>query len=127
MDRFGAQGTYDSWADRTAGYENLTVNWAALIVDSGAYAGGDQVVNLTSATFNGITFNVPGASTGNTVCPTQQATIRITKQDAIATTTVNEPLTVQPKDDNGIFRVVDCKYMYNLASSSLSGTGTYRV
>ena len=27
----------------------------------------------------------------------------------------------------GIFRIVDCKYMYNLATSSLSGVGTYTV
>jgi hypothetical protein len=39
----------------------------------------------------------------------------------------NEPLTVQPQDDNGFFRIVDCKYMYNLATSSLSGAGTYNV
>jgi hypothetical protein len=48
---------------------------------------------------------------------------------ALATPTgdVNEPLTIQPNDSNGIFRVVDCKLMYNLATSSLSGVGTYTV
>ncbi|HEX4813534.1 MAG TPA: hypothetical protein VFV66_12370, partial [Nonomuraea sp.] len=41
--------------------------------------------------------------------------------------TVNEPVTIQPGDDNGAFRVVDCHYMYNLAISSLDGPGTYEV
>jgi hypothetical protein len=40
---------------------------------------------------------------------------------------VNEPLSIQPQDNNGIFRIVDCKYMYNLATGSLSGVGTYKV
>jgi hypothetical protein len=40
---------------------------------------------------------------------------------------VNEPETIQPQDNNGLFRIVDCKYMYNLATSSLSGAGTYKV
>jgi len=40
---------------------------------------------------------------------------------------VNEPTSIQPQDNNGIFRIVDCKYMYNLATSSLSGVGTYTV
>jgi hypothetical protein len=32
-----------------------------------------------------------------------------------------------PQDNNGIFRIMDCKHMYNLATSSLSGVGTYKV
>jgi hypothetical protein len=40
---------------------------------------------------------------------------------------VNEPISIQPQDNNEYFRIVDCKYMYNLATSSLSGTGTYKV
>ena len=40
---------------------------------------------------------------------------------------VNEPVSIQPQDNDGLFRVVDCKYMYNLATSSLSGVGTYTV
>jgi hypothetical protein len=35
--------------------------------------------------------------------------------------------SIQPQDNNGIFRMVDCKYRYNLATSSLSGVGTYTV
>ena len=40
---------------------------------------------------------------------------------------VNEPASIQPQDTNKIYRIVDCKYMYNLATSSLSGVGTYTV
>lgn len=40
---------------------------------------------------------------------------------------MNEPVSIQPNDSNGIFRIVDCKLMYNLATSSLSGVGTYKV
>ena len=36
-------------------------------------------------------------------------------------------MTIQPADNNMIFRIVDCKYMYNLATSSLGGVGTYDV
>jgi hypothetical protein len=43
---------------------------------------------------------------------------------------VNEPISIQPNDTNGSFRTVDCKYMYNLATTSLpggGGAGTYKV
>lgn len=40
---------------------------------------------------------------------------------------MNEAVSIQPKDDDQIYRQVDCKYIYNLAVSSLTGPGTYRV
>ena len=40
---------------------------------------------------------------------------------------VSEAASIQPKDDNGIYRIVDCKYMYNLAVGSLRGAGSYVV
>jgi hypothetical protein len=61
------------------------------------------------------------------ICPTQEASIQITKTDGVPSGNVNEPVSVQPQDNDGIFRIVDCKYMYNLATSSLSGVGTYTV
>jgi hypothetical protein len=36
-------------------------------------------------------------------------------------------MTIQPQDNDGVFRIVDCKYMYNLATSSLMGAGTYHL
>jgi hypothetical protein len=55
------------------------------------------------------------------------ATIRVTRTDGTPTGDVNEPISIQPGDDDLNFRNVDCKYMYNLATSSLSGVGTYSV
>jgi hypothetical protein len=105
-----------------------------LALDSGYAAGGDQIVALSSASVGVGGASpytekfTPAASTPTTsVCPTQQARISITKTDGTPTGDVNEPLTIQPQDNNGIFRIVDCKYMYNLATSSLSGAGTYTV
>ena len=36
---------------------------------------------------------------------------------------VNEPISIQPNDTDGSFRTVDCKYRYNLATTSLPGGG----
>ena len=88
-------------------------------------------MNLTSATFatTGFsdTFTPQPASAFASVCPTQTATIKVTKTDGTTTGDVNEAASIQPQDNNGVFRIVDCKYMYNLATTSLSGIGTYKV
>jgi hypothetical protein len=124
VERLGSN-SYVDWATATSGLEGLKIIWAALIVDSGW--GGDQVINLTSATFNGITFVVPGASVGTTVCPTAPATFSISKVDGSPSGAVNDVASIQPSDNNSIYRIVDCKYMYNLAIGSLPGVGTYTV
>jgi hypothetical protein len=87
--------------------------------------GGDQVINVQNVTVNGNTF-VPLSGSAPT-CELPEATIQITKTSGEPSGGVNEPVSIQPADDNGIFRVVDCKYMYNLATSSLSGVGQYTV
>jgi hypothetical protein len=127
-----------TYADAVSQLGNLVVvqNGINLILDSGWGAGGDQRLTLTSATVgvgNGTatpyseTFTPLPASSLTPTCPTQQASITITKVDGIPVGDVNEPISIQPQDNNGIFRIVDCKYMYNLATSSLSGVGTYTV
>jgi hypothetical protein len=124
----------NTYADAVAQLGSLPVVGMNLIVDSGWGANGDQVVALTSATV-GVgganpyteTFTPQPASPPTATCPTQGATIKITKTDGAPTGDVNEPTSIQPQDNNGIFRIVDCKYMYNLATSSLSGVGTYKV
>jgi hypothetical protein len=123
--------TYD---DTVAQLGSLPVVGMTLIVDSGWGANGDQVVDLKSATVGvggansySETFTPQAGTTVAAVCPTQAAAITITKIDGASSGEVNEPLTVQPQDNNGLFRIVDCKYMYNLATSSLSGVGTYTV
>jgi hypothetical protein len=113
---------------------SLPVLGMNLILESGYASGGDQVVTLSNASV-GVGGATPYTETftpqpGTPVvatCPTGEAVISITKVDGSPSGDVNEPLTVQPQDNNGLFRIVDCKYMYNLATSSLSGVGTYTV
>jgi hypothetical protein len=113
---------------------DLTVVGITLIVDSGWGANGDQVVSLTSATVgvnNAIPYTDPftplPASSLTPTCPTLPASITMTKLAGTPTGPVNEPQTIQPQDVDGMFRIVDCKYMYNLATSSLTGVGKYTV
>jgi len=116
------------------GHLVVVQNGISLILDSGF--AGDQILTLASATVevgNGNptsyseTFTPLPASPLTTTCPTLEASITITKIDGVPSGPVNEPLSIQPQDDNRLFRIVDCKYMYNLATSSLSGVGTYTV
>jgi hypothetical protein len=120
---------YDDYAGAQALVGTMPIVRASLVLDSGW--GGDQRLTLSSATFatDGFTDTfVPSPPSAVTAsCPTQEATIRITKTDGVPLGDVNEPISIQPQDNNGVFRIVDCKYMYNLATSSLSGVGTYTV
>jgi hypothetical protein len=124
----------NTYADALAQLGSLPVVGMTLIVDSGWGANGDQVVDLSSATV-GVggtnpyteTFTPQPASPPSAVCPTQTATISITKTSGTPTGDVNEVASIQPSDNDGNYRIVDCKYMYNLATSSLSGVGTYTV
>ncbi len=125
-----AGGTfYDTYAHAKLLMGDIPIIRASLVIDSGW--GGDQRLTLTSATFaaNGYsdTFVPAPASAFSPVCPTQEATIKVTKTAGTASGDVNEPISIQPQDNNGLFRIVDCKYMYNLATSSLSGVGRYKV
>jgi hypothetical protein len=122
----------NAYADVVAHLGGLPVLGMNLIVDSGF--AGNQKVALTSATV-GVggsspytqTFTPQAGSPVAATCPSAQASIKITKADGSPSGEVNEPVSVQPQDNNGLFRIVDCKYMYNLATSSLDGAGTYTV
>ena len=120
---------YDTYAHAQLLVGTSPILRASLVLDSGW--GGDQRLTLSSATFATGAFSdtfVPSPPSPLTsTCPTQEASIKITKTDGTPTGDVNEPMSIQPQDSNGIFRIVDCKYMYNLATSSLSGVGTYKV
>jgi hypothetical protein len=125
-----AGGTfYDTYAHALTLMGGFPIVRASLILDSGW--GGDQQLTLTSATLKTAgyteTFTPSPSGSLTATCPTQPASIVVTKTDAIPTGAVNEPETIQPQDNDGLFRIVDCKYMYNLATSSLSGVGTYSV
>lgn len=123
-----------TWSEAVSVLGTLEVQGMNLIVDSGWGVNGDQVVALASATVTvggtggyTDTFTPQASSPMSTVCPTAAASISISKTAGTPSGAVNEPLTVQPQDSNGLFRIVDCRYMYNLATSSLSGVGTYTV
>jgi hypothetical protein len=107
-------------------YPSLHRVWeASLVLDSGW--AGDQRLTLGSATVNDNTFTPPAPTALKNTCVLPPADIRVTKISNQPPTLVNEPVSIQPADTNGHFRIVDCKYMYNLAVSSLSGTGEYKV
>ena len=121
---------YGNYADALAytGNGTMPVLRASLVLDSGwQYAPlGDQRLILTNATVNTNTF-APSTSGGASTCDLPPATLQIVKLSGDFSGGVNEPISIQPNDDNSQFRIVDCKYMYNLATSSLSGPGRYQV
>jgi hypothetical protein len=130
----GYTGVYVDYATVQAAVGNDTVTGIQLTLDSGWHS--DQRLTLSSATVgvgNGAatsytdTWTPLPASALTTTCPTAEAKFSITKVDGAPTGDVNEPLSIQPQDSNLLYRIVDCKYMYNLATSSLSGVGTYTV
>lgn len=124
---------YDTYAHTQELIGNTAIIRASLVLDSGWQdaPNGDQQLTLSSATIKTAsftdTFTPQPASPLTATCPTLEATIEIEKIGGSPSGLVNEPISIQPQDDNGIFRIVDCKYMYNLATSSLSGVGKYQV
>jgi hypothetical protein len=116
---------YDSWAGLTTQWPNALVTSASLVVDAGW--NGDDRIALASATVNDTTFVPASASPSSSTCDLPAATIKVTKVSGASAGAVNEPVSIQPGDDNGALRVVDCHYAYNLAISSLAGVGRYKV
>jgi hypothetical protein len=57
--------------------------------------------------------------------PTAQ--IQVIKTSGSDPGTVNEVVSQSAADTTGYFRVIDCKYFYNLDVSSLPGAGGYTV
>jgi hypothetical protein len=121
-----AGGTfYDTYAHAQALVGNRTVVRVSLVLDGG-WTIGDQVVNLVNVLVNENAF-VPESDTPTETCDLPPAEIQITKVSGASAGPVNEPISIQPSADDVDFRIVDCKYMYNLATSSLSGPGRYKV
>jgi hypothetical protein len=109
------------------------VTQVQLTLDSGF--AGDQKANVSNVTVNDNTW-VPKTTSTTTstvtgafanTCALPGAELRWAKNDNTATGAVNEADSIQPKDTGQFYRQVDCKYIYNLDVSSLSGTGTYTV
>ena len=121
---------YDTYAHAQTLVGNTPIIRASLVLDSGwqGVAGsGDQRLTLGSAAVNDNTFTPSSPTALTKTCKLPPADIKVTKVSGIPLGVVNEPVSIQPPDTNGQFRIVDCKYMYNLATSSLSGTGKYEV
>ncbi len=129
----------DTYADSLALVGGATVLSTSLVLDSGW--AGDQRVTLTGASADGNVW-VPQTA-GSTVtgvvttpfaktCALLAATIQWSKNDPTPDGALNEADSIQPKDSGEYYRIVDCKYIYNLDVSSLDPNlatrgGTYRV
>jgi hypothetical protein len=142
-DRFEVQGGWDTagavyrtYADALAYTNSGTDEVLAvqLTLDSGWHA--NQRADISNITVNDNTW-VPKTTetlssttiTGDfaPTCDLPAAELRWAKNNSSASGAINEALSIQPKDSNGVYRQVDCKYIYNLDVSSLAGAGTYTV
>jgi hypothetical protein len=120
-----AGGTfYDTYDHALAILGTTPIIRASLVLDSGW--GGDQRLTLGSATVNDNTFVPLPSGTPVATCDLPPAAIRVTKISPL-TGPVSEPASIQPADGNLLFRIVDCKYIYNLDVSTLLGSGFYQV
>jgi hypothetical protein len=136
-----AGGTfYDTYAHTQLLVGTTPIIRASLVIDSGW--GGDQIVDLTSATVNDNTFTpLPTGTTSTTTttvgsysptCDLPAARLKWSKSDPFPDGSLNEAESIQPKDTGEFYRIVDCKYIYNLDVSSLDPNlatrgGTYYV
>ncbi|HET9051996.1 MAG TPA: hypothetical protein VFO60_09845 [Candidatus Dormibacteraeota bacterium] len=126
---------YDTWAHAQTIVGSLAVTDAALVLDAGW--GGDQVLSgLSNVTVNDDVF-VPkpvGTTTSSTTtygtfaptCTLPTATISLVRNPGTDNTPIDETLAAQSSDTGGVYRQVDCKYIYNLEATSL-GIGKYNV
>jgi hypothetical protein len=132
----GNSGSYVTYADILAATNGGTdvVTGAQLTLDSGWKA--DQRADVSNVTVNDNTWipKTVETTTSTTVtgnyaktCTLPAAELRWAKNDATPTGAVNEAESIQPKDTGQYYRQVDCKYIYNLDVTSLSGQGTYTV
>lgn len=128
-----AGGLYRTLADAQAVVGTDTVNWIGLILDSGWKS--DQVIDpdTLAASVNGNAWERETEGTTYTysdmakTCDIPQAGIVIEKTSGSNPGSVDEAQSVQPKDTGEYFRNVDCKLIYNLDVSTLTGTGSYKV
>jgi hypothetical protein len=131
---FGGGPVYTTYAATQAVVGTDRVVAARLILDSGWSL--DQRANVSSITVNDNTFVPKTTETTTTTavtgpyartCNLPAAELRWSKDDPVPDGAINEAESIQPNDAGLYYRQVDCKYIYNLAVSSLSGQGTYRT
>ena len=115
---------YNTWADAQSLLAGQAVNYVALVLDGGW--GGDQVVSLGNVSVNGNTFVPLTTSSLSPTCQLPAANIEVDRLLPTPSGNIDEVAINQSVDQGTAFRVVDCKYMYNLAAKSL-GVGQYAV
>jgi hypothetical protein len=125
---------YNDYAGAVVAAGGYRVWRASLVLDSGWQdaPGGDQrLAPGTTATVEDNTrqfISAAGSDLTSTCDLPTPATIRVTFGDPQPDGVVNETVTTYPSDSTSLFRVIDCKYQYNLSIPSLtSGPGTYKV
>lgn len=116
---------YDTWAHAMDLVGNQSVTSVSLVLDGGW--AGDQVVNLTNATVDNQTFTMPVSSGFAPTCTLPTATVYLKKTGDLDPIPTDEIFAAQTADTGGVYRQVNCKYIYNLDVSSLSGAGEYTV
>ncbi len=114
---------YDTYAGAFSKYGDLQVVAVSLVLDGGWMM--DQAVTVENVKVNDNTF-IPLSGSFPT-CDLPPATIRVTKMTGTDGGTVIDPLSAQSNGNDAGFRILDCKYIYNLATSSLPGPGQYKV
>lgn len=133
--RFEIQGNgapvYIPYADVLAEKSGKLVTGVNLILDSGwkdtqVMANGYPLNPTVGISDGSQAIWHPQSGTLSPVCPSDTATIQITKADGAGGFTITEePVSTVP-DQGANFRIVDCKYMYNVSGKSL-GPGLYKV
>lgn len=115
---------YDTYADALSLLTGHTVTAATLVLDAGW--DGDQVLTLGNVSVNGNTFAPQSSSSLTPTCNLPPATLQLSRLTPTVTGSIDEVAIQQNADTGNSFRVVDCKYMFNLAAKSL-GTGQYKA
>jgi hypothetical protein len=116
---------YDTYAHAVALLAGHSISSVTLVLDGGQGGGNDQVVSLGNVTVNDNTF-VPLSGGFTAVCPTAPATIQVSKIGPSGSLSIDETLDSAAPDQGNSFRIVGCKYQYNISGKSL-GTGQYQV
>ncbi len=131
-----ASGTvYDSYANAIAIMGSFPVTRVSLVIDSGwqgLSASTDQRLNVSNITVNDSIYQWDAGGSGDlaATCDLPDARIQVDKTDPVVDGARNEaPVQASRADEGNLFRVVDCKYQYNLSIPSLGDPpgGTYWV
>jgi hypothetical protein len=125
--------TYATWNDIKNLYGSEVVGSVALTIDGGW--GGDQEIDLFSATVNGSTVGIQDSYTSTETLsevvgattnePTAHIEVVKVNKDGTPIDVMETPSSAQG-DTDGQFRQIDGKYMYNLKAETL-GSGNFQV